>query len=932
MRFVLLSATVLFSLCVVFSNAFAADVEYLDVRGSVFQLAVDDIDGDGADELVYATYDGWVRCADAETGRNERWAHRFDSFPTALLVRASGPAAAPRIFLTDVDGRLTALSSDGRECWRWEAGLALHGVAWVRLGAGRTALATGGLSKPLVLLEPESGAEIGRLDMESFVQRLAAGDLDGDGVDEIAVADHREHLVLCRWKERRLERVSRAPLFLGEEFKNWESPGGTLKVFSLALADLDGDGRAEIIAGDSYFNPQAVLVLDGAGRRRWMHATKGAGHERFPGVFYSTAFVFPLPRGVQNAPVLAVLSGSQLRLFASDGRLVVDAWAEVGFTSLAVRKGSLYLGSSPNGDRTVYRVKLDEKVGERFASIRRHGLAATMGDSLRRIGEQARKRTTSGAVPGGSPHWWLVPSSDREAKDPGASYRRLLQWLVAEYPGLPVIPYVQPNAMEAPMPTRSDGKPWNKGRWNLDTGSGRKTKSVDALVALARRYDEARVPFAFYTGHSCTPWVTVDTARRLIEAAPRTLRGFYTAEDEGRDVIQDFITQWHAPVSDLLLAAPTGLVERFNVTKNKNVWWLASPAWPEVGEGLFGAGRGRVLMPTTEDSNSRTPELNLYARFGLYQAGLVKRIFASYVEDMNSFNRLHEWEYPLHGHLILRMLVAHTLLGAREFAVRGSGNLQWKSGEPGFGPLGRESTAVYLALLSKGLVFTPRPDQMLNVSPIGIRMHPASEAWLRDGFNGHSPHKPELAPELAEAVLPRNASTWGMTRTPPHALTAVLFGKRRQFGMHVPATPFGQVVFLPAAAKVERVPGVDAWWETDGVWLWKRGAEKVRLKGEAAAAALRESAVEAAGRLPFGLSGDPVFFQAVRLDGGGCRLWCIDPGWWDPDDRCVRISVRAKGVSALRDALTGERIPVVGGAVQLTVPAGALRILDAVAD
>ena len=237
--------------------ASAAEVDYLAVRGSAFHLAVDDLEGDGADELIYATYDGWVRCADAATARTEHWAYRIDHFPTALLVRAERRGAAPCIFVADVDGRLTALAADGRERWRWEAGLALHGVAWVRLGGGRAALAVGGLGKPLVLLDPDSGRELARLPMQAFVQRLAAGDLDGDGTDEIAVADHRENLALCRWREGRLELISRAPLFLGEEFKNWESPGGTFKVFSLALGDLDGDGRAEIVAGDSYFNPQA---------------------------------------------------------------------------------------------------------------------------------------------------------------------------------------------------------------------------------------------------------------------------------------------------------------------------------------------------------------------------------------------------------------------------------------------------------------------------------------------------------------------------------------------------------------------------------------------------------------------------------------------------------------------------------------------------
>jgi hypothetical protein len=167
-----------------------------------------------------------------------------------------------------------------------------------------------------------------------------------------------------------------------------------------------------------------------------------------------------------------------------------------------------------------------------------------------------------------------------------------------------------------------------------------------------------------------------------------------------------------------------------------------------------------------------------------------------------------------------------------------------------------------------------------------------------------------------------------MTRTPADALTAVLLNKRRQFGRHVPATPYGLFVFVPASLPRDRVPGVRDWWETDGVSIWRAEAPGVRLRGGAAAEALRSSFAAASATLPFGVEGDDVFLQVARREDGGHRLWLIDPGWWDPADRSVRLKVRAGGVRALRDAVTGEVLPVEGGEVRVLVPAGALRILD----
>jgi hypothetical protein len=327
---------------------------------------------------------------------------------------------------------------------------------------------------------------------------------------------------------------------------------------------------------------------------------------------------------------------------------------------------------------------------------------------------------------------------------------------------------------------------------------------------------------------------------------------------------------------------------------------------------------------------SRTPELNLLARFGLRQAGLVDRLFASHIEDLNSFNRMHQLEYPLHGHPVLRYLVAQTLLGAEEFAVRGSPNVLWKDGEPRLTPIGEESTAIFLNLLAKGLVYAPRPEDMANLLPLGFRMHAPSEPWLTDALNGHQPAAWRPDASLDGAVLPHNGANWGMTRTPPHALTAVLLGKRRQFGNHIPATPYGQFVFVPAHHPRDGVTGVTDWWETDGVAIWREGAETRRLTGEASAEALRTTFAEASRRLPFGVSGDAVFLQAARLPTGGHRLWLIDPGWWDPADRTVRLHVRVPGIFHLRDAITGERLPLRENSAEITVPGGLLRILDAV--
>jgi hypothetical protein len=230
-------------------------------------------------------------------------------------------------------------------------------------------------------------------------------------------------------------------------------------------------------------------------------------------------------------------------------------------------------------------------------------------------------------------------------------------------------------------------------------------------------------------------------------------------------------------------------------------------------------------------------------------------------------------------------------------------------------------------MLGKGLVWTPLPEEMAGLSRVGFAVHRGPAAWLDDAHNGHRPHLYEGGEAMEQAVIPHNGCGWGLSPTPEHALQAVLLGKRRQFGYYVPPTPYGAFVMVPAQADLAGVPGVEEWWHTDGMRVWREGGEK--LTGRAAAEAVRASFEAAAAKLPFRAEGDAVFFHTLKAGAGRWRLYAIDPGWVDPRARDVRVRVQVGGAVRVRDCLSGEVLRVRDGSFKLGVPAGGLRILEA---
>jgi len=129
-----------------------------------------------------------------------------------------------------------------------------------------------------------------------------------------------------------------------------------------------------------------------------------------------------------------------------------------------------------------------------------------------------------------------------------------------------------------------------------------------------------------------------------------------------------------------------------------------------VDDELFAGERRKVLVAATEDSNSRTPEINLLARSGLWLAELIDQFQVSLISDLFSFSRFHQWEYPKDGHPYLRLLVAHTLLGGTEFSTRIM-EIRHTDDSLTFSNIGRESTEIFYHMLGKGLVFSPTTSQ-----------------------------------------------------------------------------------------------------------------------------------------------------------------------------------------------------------------------------
>jgi hypothetical protein len=255
--------------------------------------------------------------------------------------------------------------------------------------------------------------------------------------------------------------------------------------------------------------------------------------------------------------------------------------------------------------------------------------------------------------------------------------------------------------------------------------------------------------------------------------------------------------------------------------QNKNVWWAYWPAEARLRELIFNGRYRSVLLPCVEDSNSRSPEVNLAARVGLWLDEQVADWASRSIADQFSFNRSWEWEYVMTGHPVLRYNVAQAMLGARTFMLL-NGERERVSGR--WTRVGTEGTATFLHLLGRGAITPPRREQLAGLSPVALAMQQPSRRFIVHGANGHSDSGWGRDPTDARPwAFDRLDCYWGMAPLPPTDVATYLWGRTRRDAAQLPTTtPHGFVALLPGGIS-RSSPRWKTTWTTDGDTLRKGG-------------------------------------------------------------------------------------------------------------
>ncbi len=654
------------------ANLAWAGVDVIATPGrNLYRLAVGELDGRAdAKEIVGATYDGRV-CAFLAGGK-PLWDAPTGGFIFDLAAGDLDGDGRDEVVAAGADGAVHVFGPDGKLRWKHALGAPVYQVAVAKLdGKSPVVLATG-VSRELVAIS-STGERLAAAKLNGAGRMMRAGDFDGDGAVEVAVLPIRGQAQdVAFFKGPRLTKltatissgiipwdpITRRSTDTGDAFRKGKATwsGMSLKKANGTVADLDGDGAAELI-----YNP-GVHTLKGGARQLFPlpEAFKVASYDSF----YNMRLLAAGDLTSQPGAEIVLVEGPAVRLFSAAGQELGQAVAPIAFTDAVylpgAPHGSVILGSSPNGDDNLYRLTFSPGWEKALAAIERHGAMAGIGRNLAAVADAATTwqgepmRGADGPFDVVVAHYmlsgwdpkkvdgWIADARTYEKRFP---YSRL-RFSVAFWPG-----------EKAPL-LRPDGKPWGRDR-RLAHDLTR-----EQIVAAARRFEQERCHFWVQVGHGCDPHLEVATVAAMLEAAPNMLLGFISAEDEQLEDVPYYFEHHIKPILELCLTHR----KRF-IPRNKDVWWAHWPAEASMRAQIFNGRYRSVLLPSVEDSNSRSPEVNLAARVGLWLDGQVDDWASRCSADWFCASRAWEWETVLTGHPHLRYYTAQALLGARVFML-----------------------------------------------------------------------------------------------------------------------------------------------------------------------------------------------------------------------------------------------------------------------
>jgi hypothetical protein len=857
---------------------------------TVYHLRPATVARGGGRVVISAAYDGSVLC---HTPAGElRWkAETGGNFPFDLCVADINGDGLDESLVASGDGAVYALGPDGKRLWSFKKTAPLFQVCAAKQADNTCIILTGGEEQTLYALSSD-GKLRGQLPLGVPIRHLRAGDILGQGRDLAVVATTtlalNGKLGLSLVEPRDLSRL------WSLENLGVYAPNSGRRFFSMALVDLNHDSKQDILLSGTWGDNGKIQAFDQAGKQLFVKSDP-----RIPIIPYRMNLLVPV-KLADDEYVIGQFANI-LIVYNLDGscREVVTgpyAYSNAAFDPVT---RTLYCGSEVSGGDEVVAVHLDRPGWQQaFVAAKPVGKLATILANMGTLKAQVAGFQAPAYQP--KPRGADVLMMDEYHTRTPEELRRGAY----KGPNLRLVSHVTWGQKPEP------GELWCRYR----SAFSKYELTADELVAQAAHWETNGLDFVLQACHTTAMHMSPATFERVLKVAPKHLWGFELSEpgealdSHERKIVEQIIL----PLAEQCLKNGGKKL----LLRTKNIFWNGNVYFPFWQKMLLDPRYRETFVPCLEETNSRTQDLSLSGRLGLWQSGVFDRWACRAETDNACFDRMWEWSS--------QQIFSHHLRNMVSCAAQGS-DVYFNGIHQGpFSAALETQLLPFFEMVDKGIIYIPKKTELASLSGVALGMRsPPSPAFLEHGTNGHG--ESYATDEHPALVFDRLDCYWGGAPLAEHDFSSYAFGVQRRMCNFLPLTPYGMVTMVPDA----KLPGLDARYtrkiSTDGQFFYD---EAGKPHGPAEYRPVVEAALqEAATKLPVRVKG-AAHWAAAWLDEKHLRLTLVDPGYLDPADREVEIVLQQEGWTRCRDILGNADVPLHGRTIPLRIPMGTLRIVD----
>ncbi|MBK1875784.1 hypothetical protein [Pelagicoccus mobilis] len=841
----------------------------------------------GQSVLFLSEVDGGVGCY--TTAGKKLWIH--DSLDPAVMFEIEAydvdGDGSDELLAASADGNIYCWSGDGNLNWSFNPG---YKVRFSELAAlkieGETRVFAGGNNFKFYELSSK-GKLLSETPIKGVVRLIAAGNFRSADEESLFVMTYTHDKFnwnffgLIDPKSKRIQKkitVHQAP------HKDWRS----LMINDFGVQDIDADGLDDLLV---FGTPKASKAMFIAVNGEFEEIAKFVGPHKDKQRYAHLMGECLLP----SRPEIALQYGGVMYRTDLKGNLLErsgERHGEIIYNDFAhdAKSKTLFGGGQIGGGNAVYEYPLSKKnwMQTKHEFV---GRFAEVEENLNTLYEQALAFERPDYQEASENPWVMITSikpTKEVQKKKGSEILFVKQYTWHE-------DFDRGYLVEAlgEQALKRDGR-------------GKYTKTRKEMVAVAKDHEKRGEPFTVWTGHGNDPfYVSIESMEAILKAAPNTCYGFVYAEmSNPEDERYHYFIEHYVPrlAKAMRVMGKAKLYFRY-----KNVFWAASSHLDPWNELFFSGKYSDILVPSSEDTNSRTQDINFAGRVGMLAGGYVSDVAMRLVDDNPTCWRPQSPGGQRSVSPYLRNGAILAAYGARSGILFNIGYLE----DPGMN--------VLFALMKSELLPEVKPEDILSIGSWHL-MKDVDEELVHGIDAGHTMEL--YTPEDEEAVFSVGQVNWCGTSVPDHDFSKVL-GVDYRWLNFVPEMPNGMVPIAPIEYGKQLDKAGMPYTVSDSRAGYVDGK---KVPASEFGSELNKVVGVGAKTMPVRVSG--ASWCAIRLDDSHVRLILVDPGYIDPQEREVTVKFQSKQPKSAKDILSGERLKTKKSELKLTVPAGSLRFVD----